>query len=60
MNLNQSTLIMIPAFSLDFGLGPALAVLTVEVPVQSPPKEKLCFFLFVWVATVASTSWEQT
>lgn len=51
---------MIPAFSLDFGLGPALAVLTVEVPVQSPPKEKLCFFLFVWVATVASTSWEQT
>lgn len=45
---------------LDFGSGSALAVLTVEVPIQSPPKEGLWFFLFTWVATVAGTSWEQT
>lgn len=59
MNLIQSTLIMVPSFSLDFGSGPALAVVTVEVPLQPPPKEGLHFF-FTWVATVAGTSQEQT
>lgn len=58
MNLIQSTLIMMPA--LDFGSGPTLAVLTMEVPLQSPPKEGLHFFIFIWVAAVAATSWEQT
>lgn len=41
MNLIQNTLIMKPVFLLDFGSGPALAVLTVEMPVQSLPKEGL-------------------
>lgn len=49
MNLIQSTLIMMLAFSLGFGSGPALAVLTVELLLQSPPNEGLCFFLFIWV-----------
>lgn len=51
---------MVPSFSLDFGSGPALAVVTVEVPLQPPPKEGLHFFLFTWLATVAGTSQEQT